>query len=1091
MSPTSTSSVVGVEGHDSCNSQSLQGFTNSPADRASRRGLLRQKLYEKRRFARAQGPCKHVSLSADVDFTSRVGDRVTGKKLEDLVFVELFSGTGGLCAEVRRLGLSNSIGVDAHVSKHTKCPVLRIDMTTDYGMELVWRILGQENCIAVHMGPPCGTSSRARDIRRRRGPDPKPLRSDRWPDGLPSLQGSDKRRVELANELYLQCGKIFEYCTRVGILCTIENPGNSYFWSTTFMTGLAVGHNDIFLHHCMFGSERKKLTRLRANFEQLAVIGVRCDDQHIHAKWGLVKSKWATSLEVEYPHALCKAWARVFVDTILALGAVSPPLQLSELPEHSLRQSQAATYKQPRGKRLPPLVREYKQVCVLTGPASDMWQPIISSEWKIPATLQCKPSMSVIPAGSKLLRSQIHGGNGERALDEKQDDPQRTVECAIGIPWEPWEVIEQAKGHGHPKLFVHGVPKPLERTIQWIVGETPCNIAKYRSAVAMKWTSRAAELRDQEEKLKEDMPEHCKRILAGKRLALLDAMIGEANYGDTGLVPNICKGFDLMGPLPKPKVFPVKHTFATVTQDQVRSVCTATRQAVWHSLRKVLDADIADDIHRITVEEVNRGWLSGPFDIKDLGPNESLTRRFGISQTSSSSDGVQTKKTRPIDDFTESLINLSNSTEEKIDIHSVDVILASILLRLRSSGGERKELNAKAIDLRKAYKQLAISEVALGDGNLGVLNPATGRPEAFKCYVLPFGARAAAQAFCRCSHALWFIGVALFGIHWTCYFDDFLIIEEKGICRHTSMVAECFFRLLGWATSEEKDAGFLSVARVLGVCIDLSDSRSGIVSTYNTEARKLELVNSIDGLLERGKFGKSELATLRGRLLFAENQIFGKGCTIYVKTLSRYVESYSCGAIDGELSFVLKMLRFRISKGKPREVDDKVLPVKHVFTDACFETMGGAGIGGVVISDDGKCSGYFGQWLTDDEISFINIDSRDTIIAELETLAVFIGLKLFSHVLAGNDVVVFCDNSAALAALITGRSSNEWMMRIIQSVFMWEDDNVIGLWYERVPSHANVADAPSRGDFTQLAGSTRIGVSVMEILKEIPHLNVS
>ena len=93
--------------------------------------------------------------------------------------------------------------------------------------------------------------------------------------------------------------------------------------------------------------------------------------------------------------------------------------------------------------------------------------------------------------------------------------------------------------------------------------------------------------------------------------------------------------------------------------------------------------------------------------------------------------------------------------------------------------------------------------------------------------------------------------------------------------------------------------------------------------------------------------------------------------------------------------------------------------------------------------------------------------------------------------LAGNDVVVFCDNSAALAALITGRSSNEWMMRIIQSVFMWEDDNVIGLWYERVPSHANVADAPSRGDFSQLAGSTRVGVSVMEILKEIPHLNVS
>ena len=974
--------------------------------------------------------------------------------------------------------------------KNTKCPVLRIDMTTEYGMELVWRILSQDNCTAVHMGPPCERQvvpeiflGKKAQILNLCGP---------------ISGGTDCHFCKALTRGVLvwrmnctrSVPKYLNIAPKVGILCTIENPGNSYFWSTTYMTELAVGCNDVFLHHCMFGSERKKLTRLRANFEQLSIIGVSCNNQRTHAKWGLVKSKWATSLEVEYPHALCKAWARVFIDTILAFGAVSPPLQLSDLPEHSLRQSQAATQKQPRGKRLPPLVREFKQVCVLTGPFSDMWQPNTSSDWQIPATLQCKPLLSVIPAGSKLLRSQVHGGNCVRAIDENVADPQHTVECAIGIPWELREFIEQAKGHGHPKLFVHGVPKPLERTIQWIVNETPCNIAKYRSAVAMKWTSK--ELQNSGTKRK-SLRKICQLTANGfwqrRDLHLLDAMIGESEYRDTELVSNICKGFGLMGPLPKSDVFPAKHTYATVTLDQVRSVCSATRQAVWHSLRKVLDADIAEDIYRITVEEVNRGWLSGPFDIKDLGPNESLTRRFGISQDSS--DGVQAKKTRPVDDFTESLINLSNSTEEKIDIHSVDVILASILLRLRKSGEDRKELHAKAIDLRKAYKQLAISELALGDGNLAVLNPGTGKPEAFKCYVLPFGARAAVQAFCRCSHALWYIGVTLFGIHWPCYFDDFLIIEEKEICRHSSMVAECFFKLLGWATSEEKDAGFLSIASVLGVCVDLSDTRRGIVSTYNTEARKLELISSIDGLLERGRFGKGELATLRGRLLFAENQIFGKGCTVFVKTLSRYVESYSCGAIDNELSFVLRMLRFRISKGAPRAVSDKVLPVKHVFTDACYEATGSAGIGGVVVNDDGMCSGYFGQWLTSDEISIVNVHNRDTIIAELETLAVFIGLQLFSHLLPGNDVVVFCDNGAALAALVSGRSSNEWMMRIIQSVFMWEDDNVIGLWYERVPSHANVADAPSRGDFSQLAGSKRLGVSVTEILKEIPHLNVS
>lgn len=297
-----------------------------------------------------------------------------------------------------------------------------------------------------------------------------------------------------------------------------------------------------------------------------------------------------------------------------------------------------------------------------------------------------------------------------------------------------------------------------------------------------------------------------------------------------------------------------------------------------------------------------------------------------------------------------------------------------------------------------------------------------------------------------------------------------------------------FFKLLDWATSEEKDAGFLSVARVLGVCIDLTDSRSGIVSTYNSEARRLELISLIDGLLERGHFGKGELATLRGRLLFAENQIFGKGCTIYVRILSRYVESYVCGAVDKELSFVLSMLRDRISLQKPRSVCERIIPVVRVCSDACFELNGKAGIGGVVVDQCGSCIAHFGYWLTAEEIDAININDTSAIIAELETLAVYISLKFFSSYLAGNDVVVFCDNSAALASLISGRSSNDWMMRIIQSVFMWEDDNVIGLWYERVPSHANTADAPSRGDYSLLAGSKRFDVSVLDTLKDIPHL---
>jgi hypothetical protein len=42
--------------------------------------------------------------------------------------------------------------------------------------------------------------------------------------------------------------------------------------------------------------------------------------------------------------------------------------------------------------------------------------------------------------------------------------------------------------------------------------------------------------------------------------------------------------------------------------------------------------------------------------------------------------------------------------------------------------------------------------------------------------VLPFGARAAVMGFCRTSYAIGRIGVVVFNLHWTVYFDDFFLV---------------------------------------------------------------------------------------------------------------------------------------------------------------------------------------------------------------------------------------------------------------------------------------------------------------------------
>lgn len=82
---------------------------------------------------------------------------------------------------------------------------------------------------------------------------------------------------------------------------------------------------------------------------------------------------------------------------------------------------------------------------------------------------------------------------------------------------------------------------------------------------------------------------------------------------------------------------------------------------------------------------------------------------------------------------------------------------------MQARPGDR--LVCKTIDLRKAYKHLPLSELALQNACICVYSPEDGSPRAFQTMVLPFGARAAVMGFCRTSYAIGRIGVVVFNLH--------------------------------------------------------------------------------------------------------------------------------------------------------------------------------------------------------------------------------------------------------------------------------------------------------------------------------------
>ena len=78
---------------------------------------------------------------------------------------------------------------------------MELDLTTAWGVAELHRLIKKKKVKVIFGTSPCGSASAARNIRRKFGPDPKPLRSAQYPDGLPGLSEADQKRIDIANDL--------------------------------------------------------------------------------------------------------------------------------------------------------------------------------------------------------------------------------------------------------------------------------------------------------------------------------------------------------------------------------------------------------------------------------------------------------------------------------------------------------------------------------------------------------------------------------------------------------------------------------------------------------------------------------------------------------------------------------------------------------------------------------------------------------------------------------------------------------------------------------------------------------------------------
>ena len=587
----------------------------------------------------------------------------------------------------------------------------------------------------------------------------------------------------------------------------------------------------------------------------------------------------------------------------------------------------------------------------------------------------------------------------------------------IGIHRTPEQFIDAALEVGHPTNMHSLFPSAMHKVVNHIVEKIQQSLAQERTAELRRWALMSEQLQDENAEMLKNSSSRIKNVLTGKRLALMKTLLADAGHGDFNLVHDIINGFDLTGPLPEAHVFRKKFRPATIPCQDLRNMADVCRKALMSNVCSSGDPDLDNGLMEATCKELNKGFLTGPINQDALPMGATLTRRFPVRQKN---------KIRPIDDYRASMVNSSVTQTEGVSVHTIDHIAAmiSLWMRVSASRGRNIGLKAKCWDLSDAYKQLPLSDHAFeNDSYLVVFDPETGGPVIFQQKVLPFGSIASVTSFLRLSLAIWTLGTELLHLAWSSYFDDFLSLSEDGLEKHTDMVISFLFSTLGWKLSTEKLVDFDTICKVLGVSLDLTETKLGTAVLQNTAERTEELVSELQQVLEEKILSRKDAERLRGRLQFASCQVFGRVLRNHMKQLSEHVAS-GRRALTPIVLEALTSIREILVKNTPRRVTGQLSDHVHIYVDASFEPDGFSGIGGLVLSSDGKCLCFFSEPIGTSLLKQIMSSDQETAIQELEALAVLAAVTTFRSSLTNRKTVVFTDSESVRGAFLKSWSQN-------------------------------------------------------------------
>ena len=702
-------------------------------------------------------PCLRSSAS-DINVA---GSKSLGGKVnpldEKFVVIEVCCGCARVTKSCQSLGMK-SVGVDWSGCKDK--PEGRVfwhNLATDQGFENFMELLeaNKGSIKVVYMSPPCGTASRAREIRRRKPNsegkiiDPKPLRSDAHPDGLPWLKGIAKEKVRIANVLYANMVRLAEWCDQNGIAWAIENPSNSHMWETMAFRRLRKAKWDDLLknpyervkfQNCMHGGSRPKRTDIMFAKMELGSLAIMCDGNCTHKPWGLTKQgdAFATAEERRYPRLLCDRLAKQF---LLTSGQVKRKANKDF-------QDVISANKQPR-RGEPDLLVQKADASLGVGVAKIGAAPVLDLV-----------GLPVSPFENEVILT-------------------------------PEEFLEKAKTLIHPYDRPVKVPPQVAKAICKLAAQGPQMVQDRRLEVLEYYTSRRDHLKDEETALHSKLEAGVQKVIESKNVLLFKEMLRDIHYDDIAVADLLVTGVKIVGTLDRVGIWRLEDRQARITTRALLKQSFEAKDAIGKK-KSGAWTPLDDKLVESTLAEVDEGHLEGPFSAMEIDQRLNSrvwipARRFPLEQAG---------KLRPIDDFSEFGHNLAFGANEKVSLKSLDTVVAYSRAWMESADqsgrikihdtsgkvwtsivdpswqGSFQDLVGRVADLKGAYKQLP-RHAAHRCFSVIVLQRQSGEVQFFEALSLMFGQTAAVYAFLRFSRALSALATELLSVVCVEFFDDF------------------------------------------------------------------------------------------------------------------------------------------------------------------------------------------------------------------------------------------------------------------------------------------------------------------------------